>query len=296
MSDNKENVVVRQNVLLKLNLGDLGFPETWKSNVVKRARHRSKGLPKMQDIRRIRQKFYLQPHHEWQNNFLLQHVSVVTPKISCTSAEYNPEDLYVQYDYYRTICNQEFNIGFGSPCVDKCLTCCQLDSKISAERSNPEKTTAVKSSQETSRRPSFIPPDRIFGHLERELLSHSVIGIPDKYMKVIRKRGTVTHLGEDCPVKDWKTYAGEKLINPATWHFQFQKAKKIVVTKSKTNTSALVRGEPFYNFESMEPKSLCKRGKTFRHTQIPDVPKGLPVKSAKLCNVKRLLVLHFGEE
>ncbi|KAJ8873649.1 hypothetical protein PR048_024471 [Dryococelus australis] len=83
-------------------------PETWKRNVAKRARHRPKCLPKkptcehgnkgyfrckdlyLQDIRRIRQKFYQQPDHEWQNNFLLQHVSVVTPKRRCTSAGSTP--------------------------------------------------------------------------------------------------------------------------------------------------------------------------------------------------------------
>ncbi|KAJ8875366.1 hypothetical protein PR048_023261 [Dryococelus australis] len=56
----------------------------------------------------------------------------------CT--EHNSGDLHVQYDYYRTIFNEEFNIGFGSPCVEKCSTCCQLEIKISAERSKPEKT------------------------------------------------------------------------------------------------------------------------------------------------------------
>ncbi|KAJ8865597.1 hypothetical protein PR048_033117 [Dryococelus australis] len=32
------------------------------------------------------------------------------------------------------------------------------------------------------------------------------------------------------------------------------------------------------------------------HTQIPDIPKGVPVKPAKLCDVKQLLVHLFGEE
>ncbi|KAJ8889225.1 hypothetical protein PR048_008723 [Dryococelus australis] len=289
--------------------------------------------------------------------------------------EHNTKDLHVQYDYYRTIFNEEFNIGFGSPCVDKCSTCCQLESKISAERSKPEKTNLTlqlkankkgaevfyqklheeiesnitfsydceknlalpkipdqatcyarqlylynfticqgpsKSSQTKDNTfyyiwtenefskcshqiasavlhrltntnmdtattvrlfcdecggqnknktviamilhwflleaplhivniriwfpvvgHSFIPPGRIFGHLDRELHSRSVIETPDEYVKVIKKCGTVTHLGEDCPVKDWKTYTDKMLRNPATWHFQFQKAKKIVVTKSR---------------------------------------------------------------
>lgn len=508
-----------------------------------------------QDVRKIHQKFYEQPDHQWQNNFIIQHVSVVTPKRICTPAgipsrrkvsthfslpkrredvvenvrvcraafldilqvgrdrvnrvcktflttgsapvcetrggdrrshkyvnkreavkhhiktfkplqshycrgkhiqrqylpsdlsvqkmwsmytEQNPDNLHVQYEYYRSIFNEEFNIGFGSPCVDKCSTCTQLESRISAERNTPERnnlslqlkvhkkradvfyqklreemeheitlsydcqknlvlpkipdqaayyarqlylynfTICQGSSKSLQTRDntfcyiwteneyskgsnqiasavhhrlsnmnmgtsttvrlfsdgcggqnknktmiammlhwllfdapshieqievwfpivghSFIPPDRVFGNLEREFHRHSVIQNPDDYMEMIKGRGTLSHLGKDCAVKDWKAYGDEMLKNPASWHFQFQKSKKIVITKNKGNTSALVRGEPFFNFESGEPKSLCKRGKSFRQRHISEVPRGLPVKSAKLCDVKRLLVLHFGDE
>ncbi|KAJ8880733.1 hypothetical protein PR048_017203 [Dryococelus australis] len=427
MSDNKEKCGIETQCIIKVEPGRSRkrkrFPDAWRRNVAKRARHRPKGLPKkltcehenkghfqcknlsLQDIRRIQQKFYQQPDHEWQNNFLLQHVSVVTPMRSCTSAgipsrrkvstnfslstlrqnvikntrvcraafleilqvgrdrvnrlrqiflttgstptgenqgsdrrsqkyelkretvkihnktlslykaitaaeKHNPEDLHVQYDYYRTIFNAEFNIGFGSPYVDKCSTCCQLESKISAERITtvkknlalpkiPDQVTyyakqlylykfiiyqgSSKSSQtkdntfcyvwtenEFSKGSnqiasvvhhrlintnmdmattvrlfsdgcggqnknktviamilhwflletplhieeidiwfpivghSFKPPDRIFGHLEREFHSRSVIETPDEYVEVIKKCGTVTHLGEDSKLCDVK--------------------------------------------------------------------------------------------
>ena len=60
--------------------------------------------------------------------------------------------------------------------------------------------------------------------------------------------------------------------------------------------SVLVRGEPFYNFETGEPKSMCKRGKNFTMTNIPDIPKGVIIKPSKITDVKRLLVLHYGEQ
>ncbi|KAJ8876537.1 hypothetical protein PR048_020982 [Dryococelus australis] len=260
---------MRQNVLLKLNLGYL---------------ERGKDVPKY-------------GKEMWQK--VLEH---------------NPEDLNVQYDYYRTIVIEEFNIGFGNPCVDKCSTCCQLESKSREEMESkitfsydceknlalpniPDQATyyarqlylynftickrSSKSSQtkentfcyvltenEFSKGSnqiasavrhhlidtnmytattvrllsdgcggqnknktvmamildwflieallhiekieiwfpivghSFIPPDGILGHLEREFRSRSVIETPDEYVKVIKKRGTVTHLGEDCSVKD----------------------------------------------------------------------------------------------
>ena len=40
----------------------------------------------LQDVRRIHQKFYQHPSRDWQTNFILQHVSVSTPKRSCTPA------------------------------------------------------------------------------------------------------------------------------------------------------------------------------------------------------------------
>ncbi|KAJ8890896.1 hypothetical protein PR048_010405 [Dryococelus australis] len=258
-------MVVRQNVLLKLNLGDHGsgkdVPKHGKRNVAKRARHRPKGLPKkpicehgnkrhfrckdlsLQDIRRIRQKFYQQPDHEWQNNFLLQHVSVVTPKRSCTSA--------------------------GSSKSSQTNTFCYVWTENEFSKGSNQIASAVP------------PPDRIFVHLERELHSRSVIETPDEYVKVIKKQ-------ENLRRRDAK--------KPCNLTFSIPESKENCCPKSKTNTSALVLGEPFYNFEGGEPKSLCKRGKIFCHTQIPNVPKGVPVKPAKLCNVKRLLVIHLREE
>lgn len=43
---------------------------------------------------------------------------------------------------------------------------------------------------------SFIPPDRVFGNLERQFNKKSVIENPDKYMDVIKKFTTVIHLRE----------------------------------------------------------------------------------------------------
>uniref|UniRef100_A0A1B6JFZ5 Uncharacterized protein n=1 Tax=Homalodisca liturata TaxID=320908 RepID=A0A1B6JFZ5_9HEMI len=112
---------------------------------------------------------------------------------------------------------------------------------------------------------------------------------------MFRKVTTVIQLGEDCEVIDWKQSLDEVLKRTTDWHFQFLKSKKIVFRRNKTLTTVLVRGEPFYNFKSGKGKTLCRRGKTLKNIRSEKVSKGIPVKSAKLDDVKRLLELHFGE-
>ncbi|XP_069676001.1 uncharacterized protein [Periplaneta americana] len=545
-------------------------PEQWKRTKEKKARYKPKAFPKtpickhpdgklrcnelsMQDVRRIHQKFQKQPDRVWQNNFILQHISVssvrrtfnvdnprrkistqfVLPKRRdnvvenirvCRAAfvsilhvgrdrlhrlcqkyfenettatetrggdrrthkykekkegvmqhvkkfkplqshysrgkncnrqylrselnvkkmwsmyiEENPEELHVDYDYYRTIFNDNFNIGFGSPYVDKCSTCSSLENRITAEKRQTEREALriqlkvhktrsdvfYKQLQEQtdgqltlsydcqknlilpkvpdqaayysrqlylynfticqghsgcsqtkentfayvwteneyakgsnqiasavhhrlshtnmdcftsvrifsdgcggqnknttmlgmvihwflSEAPenikkieiwfpivghSFIPPDRVFGNLERQFQSLSVIENSSGYIGIIEKFATIISLGKDCPVHDWKGYADQVMKKPGNWHFQFQKSKKLIITKSVSKRTCLVQGEPFYNFESGEPKSLNKKGKHFQKGYIPNsIPMGVILKEAKIRDIKSLLELHFGED
>lgn len=142
---------------------------------------------------------------------------------------------------------------------------------------------------------SFIPPDRVFGILEREFKSSSVILNPHEYEKFMLKHCTVIHLGEECQVHDWKKMIEATHKTTTNWHFQFQKAKKIVISRSKDKKSALVRGEPHYVFEVGTPKSLLKKGKNWSRSEKIEVPKGNEVKPAKIQDVLSLLLLHFGE-
>lgn len=143
---------------------------------------------------------------------------------------------------------------------------------------------------------SFLPPDRIFGKLEREFKSRSVIEGPEEYIEIIKKYATLTRLGEGCPVMNWKSYSDDILKQPGQWHFKMQKSKKITITRSQTCRNVLVQGDPFYNIDTGEPKSLCKRGKNYKQNgQITSIEKGVEVKPAKLRDIKRLLCLHFGD-
>ncbi|XP_072377489.1 uncharacterized protein [Diabrotica undecimpunctata] len=144
---------------------------------------------------------------------------------------------------------------------------------------------------------SFIPPDRVFGILERQFQNFSVINNPDEYTDIIKNTCTVIKLGADCSVSNWKSVTEAVVKPPGQWHFQFQKAKKFIFTRSTRNpNTALIQGEANYNFETGEPKSVLKRGKVFGNQAVPEIPEGVAVKDAKIKDIKCLLDLHYGTD
>ncbi|KAJ4426045.1 hypothetical protein ANN_27672 [Periplaneta americana] len=117
---------------------------------------------------------------------------------------------------------------------------------------------------------SFIPPNRVFGNLERQFQSLSVI--------------------ENSSGSSYEE----------TWKLAFPVSEEEQETnhyKECQQRTCLVQGEPFYNFESGEPKSLNKKGKHFQKGYIPNsIPMGVILKEAKIRDIKSLLELHFGED
>lgn len=125
---------------------------------------------------------------------------------------------------------------------------------------------------------SSIPPDRVFGKLEKQFRKFSVIKNSTEYFDIIDKYCTIVRLGENADVRDWKAYGEDITKVPGNWHFQFQRAKKLEITKSRISQKCIVQGEPFYNFESGESKSILKRGKACK--RLP------PKKNIKGCIAK----------
>ncbi|KAJ8879973.1 hypothetical protein PR048_020594 [Dryococelus australis] len=109
----------------------------------------------------------------------------------------------------RLLTKNEFIKGSDqiAPAVHHRLTNTNMDTTTTVRLFSDACGGQNKNKTAVMMRHSFIPPERIFWHLEREFYSDSVVETPDEYVKVIKKRGNVTHLGEVCPVKDWKTYS-----------------------------------------------------------------------------------------
>jgi hypothetical protein len=73
---------------------------------------------------------------------------------------------------------------------------------------------------------SFIPPDRVFGNIEKEARHMKVIIDSKEYTNIIGNHATVAMLGSDCQVFDWKQAMKNNIKPPGSWHFQFSLCKR----------------------------------------------------------------------
>lgn len=138
---------------------------------------------------------------------------------------------------------------------------------------------------------SFIPPDRVFGLVEKEIKRMETILKPVEYIEVFKKYGTVVLLNN---VKYWKTALGNIIRPPGNWHFQFNQCKRCFLKRNRSN-DIYVRGEPNYSADIGSYKSVLKRGKTFIDLNPDLVQKDkVVVKKDKIKDVDALLKKHFG--
>ncbi|KAG8244508.1 hypothetical protein J6590_022442 [Homalodisca vitripennis] len=104
---------------------------------------------------------------------------------------------------------------------------------------------------------SFLPPDRVFGLIEKDLKKKDTILQPKEYEEVLGKHGTIHHVGVTILVKDWK--------------------------------SESEKGEVFYRTEGCAAKSVTKPNFDMSHINPKTINKGVGLKSAKVKDVARLL-------
>lgn len=80
---------------------------------------------------------------------------------------------------------------------------------------------------------SYIPPDRVFAQIEKEVRNYEVINSPQKYLEIISRFSTVNTLGAECDVLNWKT-AAQQIFKPVgNWHLQFKLCKRFLLRRSK---------------------------------------------------------------
>lgn len=142
---------------------------------------------------------------------------------------------------------------------------------------------------------SFLPADRVFAINERVIKKRESIIKPNDYEIIIGEHATIHKLAAEIPIYDWKDKSKDFLKNTQSWHFQISKCKRIIFQKGNRNT-VHVRGEVSYRNDICSYKSLTKRGKRLNELSLDIVPAGVPVKPAKLKDVKNLLTKHYGDE
>lgn len=141
---------------------------------------------------------------------------------------------------------------------------------------------------------SFLPSDRVFGVLEKELKGRSTIVQAIEYHEVFAKRGKVKLLGRDWNVYDWRLEAKNIVKSSQSLHFQVSKCKRIIMKLSKTKKHVLVSGELGYNMDIGTSMVITKKTKSFSQMNPAEIPLGYPVDPKKLKDVDNLLVKHYG--
>jgi hypothetical protein len=142
---------------------------------------------------------------------------------------------------------------------------------------------------------SFIPPDRVFGIIERDIKKHDTLLSDEDYISIFDKHATVVRLGEECKVYDWKKEVFNVVKKPANWHFKLQPCKRIVISRVKGKLNkALLRGEVNYSTNVGEGKTILKRGKKFKDLIPAEVKKGVVMKEEKVKDIVSLMEVHFS--
>lgn len=144
---------------------------------------------------------------------------------------------------------------------------------------------------------SFMPPDRVFGNIEKVIKKREVIIQPEEYCNVISSNATVTNL-RDIEVfqkrLDFKS-ATQKVFKPtAKWPFKITQCKRFIIKRSKTPGNTLIRGEMFYQSDLNKSSNVCKTGQKTSMLRPTTISLGAPVTRAKIADVDKLLQKHFG--
>lgn len=164
---------------------------------------------------------------------------------------------------------------------------------------------------------SFLPPDRVFGRIEKDIRKEEEILSPAEYHKIIGTHETVLQLGKSWKVFDWKKYTVERFKSAAALPFKISQTKIFKIRKSTIDSKAVeIKAEKNYRNSDAEYQSVCKKGSNFHFyfhfsiysllkemlyfpgmnlTSSPELVKEKPViNDAKLGDVYSLLQNRFG--
>lgn len=142
---------------------------------------------------------------------------------------------------------------------------------------------------------SFLPSDRVFGMIEKEIKKHSTIITPEEYTNIFSKFATTVSLTDKN--YNWKDSVAHVLRPPGQWHLKFNPTKRFYLKRTKKGHDVKVRGEVHYRADFGTYQRICKAGKKFKHIQFPaQITPGVPLAEAKVRDVSKLLSKHFGDD
>lgn len=143
---------------------------------------------------------------------------------------------------------------------------------------------------------SYIPPDRVFAQIEKEVRKHEVISGPQQYLDIISQFSTVNKLDTDIEVLDWKT-ASQAVFKPVgSWHFQFKLCKRFILKRSKRPANVLIQGHLHYRTDDGVSKNVNKRNKTTSMINPRKINASNNIMDSKKKDTLTLLASHWGND
>ncbi|KAJ8706277.1 hypothetical protein PYW08_006831 [Mythimna loreyi] len=142
---------------------------------------------------------------------------------------------------------------------------------------------------------SFIPPDRVFARIEKEIRKREIMANPEEYHEIIKNFATVIKLGDDCKVYHWKDAVGTNLKPVGRWHFQFKSCKRYELKRSKKEGNVLVKGMVHYKHDDCAFKSVNRPGVLSSSLNPQEILATNEVSVAKAIDINKLLTNHYGE-
>lgn len=137
---------------------------------------------------------------------------------------------------------------------------------------------------------SFLPADRVFARIEKDLRKVAIITKKEQYCEMYSKHGNVRTLGED-----WNLYDVKKLSQYLKPINGIQNMKRIYFKRSQNHRQCLLKTFDNFVFEGAECYiSYLKKGRTFPAT-LESIALGNKISSEKKRDITNLLVKQFGE-
>ncbi|KAG8300990.1 hypothetical protein J6590_062729 [Homalodisca vitripennis] len=269
-------------------------PENWKVTKQKLQRYSPKAMPNyptcghrgeclncslltMVDIKEFHAAFYTVRTKMSQDAFILKYCSVSTP------VRYRPRsgDRVVS----GTSC--------GKNALDKNKFSIYTWTENEMCKSSNEVASAVFHELDSH---SFMPSDRVFGGIEREINKKEKIVKVEEYHESFSGHGTVKKLGEHWENFDWKTQTKEYIKDTKDFHFKISRIRRLVLTKHRKPKCIKVQGEMTYLHDTAQALKVNKPGKNLSTINPVQFKIGVKVQSAKLKDVQKLLQNHYGNQ
>lgn len=138
---------------------------------------------------------------------------------------------------------------------------------------------------------SYLPADRVFGRVQKEIKRHSRIILPKDYQNLYEKFGNVYVMGTD-----WFVYDLKALSNTFKKLDGISEQKRIFLLKEQK--AVKIKMEMNFRIEdpSKKPLSLVKRGQKIDNLMLNQKPEKRALSADKGKAVNKLLHEAFGKE